>query len=103
MRCNCVKCDYNEDNFCKSPDYVGIGEKGECTQMFIRGVTLAEKFNTLRKNMDEAYNTFDSNPTQYSSDRYGMALREFQDFCVTAVERLIEQRPDVASAAIWED
>ena len=103
MRCNCVKCDYNEGNFCKSPDYVGINEKGECTQMLLLGKTLAEKFNTLRKNMDEAYNTFDSNPTQHSSDIYGMALREFQDFCVNVVEELIKQRPDIANSAIVED
>jgi hypothetical protein len=103
MRCNCVRCDYNEDNFCKSPDYVGINEKGECTQILILGKTLAEKFNTLRKNMDEAYNTFDSDPTQSNSDRYGMALREFQDFCVSAVEELIKQRPDVASGCVVED
>lgn len=103
MRCNCVRCDYNEDNYCKSPDYVGISEKGECTQMFIRGVTLIDKFNSLRKNMDEAYRVFNEDPTQANSDNYGMALREFQDFCVMVVEELIEQRPDVASAAIWED
>lgn len=36
MRCDCIKCDYNEDYFCSQPDYVKIDENGECEQMFIR-------------------------------------------------------------------
>ena len=103
MRCNCVKCDYNKDNFCKSPDYVGIDEDGKCNQMFIVGKTVMDRFNFLRKNMDEAYKIFNDDPTQANSDNYGMAVREFQDFCVKAVEELIRQRPDIANGAIVED
>ena len=35
MRCNCIKCTYNEDCYCSQPDYVSIDENGECDQMYI--------------------------------------------------------------------
>jgi hypothetical protein len=103
MRCDCVNCHYNDDNFCKSPDYVQLDKNGECTQMYLVGKTLAEKYRTLRRNMDMAYEVFDSDPTQANSDTYGIALGEFQDFCVQAVEELINQRPDIANSCIVED
>ena len=35
MRCNCIKCHYNDDYYCRQPDYVSIDENGECDQMYI--------------------------------------------------------------------
>lgn len=35
MRCNCIKCHYNEDYYCRQPDYVSIDQNGECDQMFV--------------------------------------------------------------------
>ena len=36
MRCKCSKCHYNDDYYCRQPDYVSIDENGECDQMDIR-------------------------------------------------------------------
>lgn len=35
MRCRNTKCIYNEDYYCRQPDYVSIDENGECDQMHI--------------------------------------------------------------------
>lgn len=33
MRCRNTQCIYNEDYYCRQPDYVSIDENGECDQM----------------------------------------------------------------------
>lgn len=38
MRCYVENCHYNEDNFCRQPDYVSIDRNGECSQMEMRPV-----------------------------------------------------------------
>lgn len=42
MRCRCYKCHYNNDGYCREPDYVSINERGECDRMFIKQ-TIADR------------------------------------------------------------
>lgn len=35
MRCDCVKCENNEDGYCETGSYVRIDENGFCESMLI--------------------------------------------------------------------
>ena len=66
-------------------------------------VNVITRFNQLRDAMDEAYVKFDRNPTQANSDAYGMALGEFQDFCVEFTEGMIKNCPEMVSTMYIEE
>ena len=36
MRCKCEKCHYNEDGYCREPDYVVVDNNGKCESLFIK-------------------------------------------------------------------
>lgn len=103
MRCAMIRCHYNDDGYCSQPDYAYIDKKGVCEQMTVKKMTLAEKYRELKNIADEAYKTFDSNPTQANSDTYGMALNNLRDLCIAVVANMVEQRPDLANNIYWEE
>ena len=103
MRCRYFCCELNEEGYCRQPDYVVIDEKGECEQLIEKRKTITEKYNELRKIADEAYTTFDSNPTQANSDAYGMALNNLRDFCIEVIATMVEKRPDITDNIFWEE
>ena len=104
MRCNYSRCEYNDEGYCQSPpEYVTIGEDGMCDQMWVKKKTITEKYRQLRMAADEAYTTFDNNPTQANSDAYGMALNELRDFCIEVIDRMVEDRPDLANNIYYEE
>jgi hypothetical protein len=71
--------------------------------MLVKKMTITEKYRELKSITDEAYKTFDSNPTQASSDTYGMALNNLRDFCIEVVASMVENRPDLANNIYWEE
>jgi hypothetical protein len=103
MRCSNIRCHYNDDGYCSQPDYATIGKDGMCEQMFIKKVTVTEKYKELKDVTDEAYKTFDSNPTQANSDAYGMALNNLRDFCVEVIDSMVKERPDLSNSIWWEE
>lgn len=103
MRCQVLRCHYNDDGHCRQPDYAYIDKNGMCEQMDVRSVTITEKYNELKTIADEAYKTFDFNPTQANSDMYGIALNNLRDFCIGFVDQLVTQRPDVTDCIFYEE
>ena len=103
MRCNYSKCELNHEGYCLKPDYVVIGEDGTCDQMWVKKMTITNKYKQLRVAADEAYTIFDNNPTQANSDAYGMALNELRDFCIEVIDRMVEWHPEIANKIYWEE
>ena len=103
MRCAMLRCHYNDDGYCRQPDYAYIDKNGVCEQMTVKKMTIAEKYRELRDIADVAYKIFDSAPTQANSDAYGMALNNLRDFCIEVVADMVETRPDLADNIYWEE
>ena len=103
MRCNNTRCENNNDCYCSIPDYVVIGEDGSCDQVWIKKLTVTQKYKELRMAADEAYAIFDDNPTQSNSDMYGMALNELRDFCIEVIHRMVEYYPEITNKVYWEE
>ena len=103
MRCAVLRCHYNDDGYCRQPDYAYIDKNGVCEQMEVKSKTITEKYVELKNIADEAYKTFDFNPTQANSDAYGMALNNLRDFCIEVIANMVEQRPDLADNIYFEE
>jgi len=58
MRCNCIKCHYNDDYYCCQPDYVSIDQYGECEQLFLKP---EESVNIEDSDEDCAYGREENN------------------------------------------
>ena len=103
MRCAALRCHYNDDGYCRQPDYAYIDKNGICEQMYVPTKTITERYKELRQIADETYAIFDSNPTQANSDTYGIALNNLRDFCIEFVDQLVTQRPDVTNCIFYEE
>lgn len=103
MRCAMLRCHYNDDGYCRQPDYAYINKYGVCEQMAVKKMTVAEKYKELKGIADVAYKIFDSTPTQANSDAYGIALNNLRDFCIEVVAVMAENRPDLADNIYWEE
>lgn len=103
MRCAMLRCHYNDDGYCRQPDYACIDTNGVCKQMEIKSKTITEKYVELKNIVDEAYKIFDLNPTQANSDAYGMALNNLRDFCIEFVSQLVTKHPDITNCIFYEE
>jgi hypothetical protein len=102
MRCAVLRCHYNDDGYCRQPDYAYIDKNGVCEQMDVKKMTITQKYTELKIIADEAYKTFDFNPTQANSDAYGMALNNLRDFCIEVIDTTVKNRPDITDNIFWE-
>lgn len=103
MRCAMLRCNYNDDGYCRQPDYACIDKNGVCEQMVIKKMTVAEKYRELKLTSDSAFIAFDEYPTPVTSDTYGIAVERLRDFCTQVVAEMVEHRPDLADNIYWED
>ena len=103
MRCSNTRCHHNDDGYCSQPDYATIGKDGVCEQMYIPTKTITERYKELKQIADEAYKTFDSNPTQASSNTYGMALNNLRDFCIEVLDIITKEHPEITDKLYWEE
>lgn len=103
MRCQVLRCHYNDDGYCRQPDYANIDKNGVCEQMDVKKVSITEKYKELRNISNEAYTTFNKNPTESNSTRYGIAIEELRDFCCTVIDSMVENRPDITDNIFWEE
>lgn len=103
MRCAALKCHYNDDGYCRQPDYAYIDKNGVCEQMWVKATTVTKKYLQLKEIADGAYKIFNDNPTQANSDGYGMALNNLRDFCIEVIANMVETRPDLADNIYWEE
>lgn len=103
MRCSNTRCHYNDDGYCGQPDYVIIGKDGTCEQMWVKSHTVTEKYIEFKKIADDAYKTFDDNPTQANSDAYGTALNNLRDFCIEVIDNVVQKHPEITNSITWEE
>ena len=103
MRCAVLRCHYNDDGYCRQPDYAYIDKNGVCEQMYIPTKTITERYTELRQIADEAYAIFDSNPTQANSDTYGIVLNNLRDFCIEVIDKIVAEHPHITNNIIWEE
>lgn len=102
MRCQSLRCHYNDCGYCRQPDYASIGEDGLCEQRYVPKKTITERYEELSQIADEAYKTFDFNPTKLNSDAYGLAKNELEDFCVEVLDIITREHPEITDKIYWE-
>lgn len=56
---------------------------------------MEEKYWELRENVDRAWDEYNKNPNISTNLGYDIALREYTDFCVEVLEKLMEENSDV--------
>jgi hypothetical protein len=71
--------------------------------MWVKSHTVTEKYLEFKKIADDAYKTFDSNPTPANSDAYGMALNNLRDFCIEVIDKIVAEHPYITNNIIWEE
>ena len=103
MRCQVLRCHYNDDGYCRQPDYAYIDKNGRCEQMVVDKMTITEKYKELKLISNEAYTAFNDCPNQVTSDTYGIAVERLRDFCTEVIASMVENRPDIANNIYWEE
>lgn len=103
MRCAVLRCHYNDDGYCRQPEYAYIDKNGVCEQMYVPTKTITERYTELRQIADGAYAIFDSNPTQANSDNYGLALNNLRDFCIGVLDIVTKEHAQITDKLYWEE
>ena len=66
-------------------------------------MTYKEKYNELRETLKAAFETYYNHPTPTNKAEWKYAEQEFSNFCVLALEHLIEDGLQVLDKMEWED
>ncbi len=66
-------------------------------------MTCEEKYNDLREKLKFAFETYYNHPTATTKAEWKYAEQEFCNFCVLALEHLIENGLRVLDEMEWED
>ena len=56
---------------------------------------MEDKYWNLREAVDRAWDAYCRNPSFVTEMRHTEALREFQEFCVEVLERLMDENADI--------
>ena len=58
-------------------------------------VNAYDKYVEMKGMVDYLFEVFNANPNEHTSAEYGIALKEFQDFCVQLLDTLSSRSPEV--------
>lgn len=66
-------------------------------------MTIYDQYNELHLVLKKAFETYFNHPTPANKAEWKYAEQEFSNFCVLALEYLMEDYPDVLNRVMWED